>query len=78
LNIHGISFLKENVSILEHYSDPFTNRASKKRKITKSPKLLFISLEAFRDLFVTVAEAAPQLSPGTRANLHEVGLLLVK
>jgi hypothetical protein len=37
--------------------------------------------EAFRDPFVTTAEAAPQSSPGTRANLHEVedteeGLLL--
>jgi hypothetical protein len=42
---------------------------------------MFIFLEAFRDLFVTTAEAAPQSSPSTRANLYEVeaveeGLLL--
>jgi hypothetical protein len=42
---------------------------------------LFIFLEAFRDPFVTAAEAALQSSSGTRANLHmveatEEGLLL--
>jgi hypothetical protein len=42
---------------------------------------MFIFLEAFRDPFVTAAEAASQSSSGTRANLHkaeaaEEGLLL--
>jgi hypothetical protein len=42
---------------------------------------LFIFLEAFRDPFVTAAEAALKSSSGTRANLHmveatEEGLLL--
>jgi hypothetical protein len=31
-----------------------------------------IFLKAFRDMFVTAAEAAPQSPPGTRVNLHEV------
>ena len=33
---------------------------------------MFIFLEAFRDPFVTTAEAASQSSSGTRANLHKV------
>ena len=33
---------------------------------------MFIFLEAFRDPFVTAAEAASQSSSGTRANLHKV------
>jgi hypothetical protein len=33
---------------------------------------LFIVLEAFRDPFVTAAEAPSQSSPGTRANHHKV------
>jgi hypothetical protein len=42
---------------------------------------LFIFLDAFRDQFVTAAEAASQSSSGTRVNLHKVkaakkGLLL--
>ena len=42
---------------------------------------MFIFFEAFRDPFVTAAEAASQSSSGTRANLHKVeaaeeGLLL--
>jgi hypothetical protein len=33
---------------------------------------LFIFLEAFRDPFITAAEAASQSSLGTRSNLHKV------
>ena len=54
-----------------------------KENYKKNPKLMFIFLEAFRDPFVTAAEAASQSSSDTRANLHKVeaaekGLLLVK
>jgi hypothetical protein len=39
------------------------------------------AVEAYRDLFITTAKAAPQSLPGTRVNLHKVeavveGLLL--
>ena len=64
-------FLKEHVLILTHYTGPFTAR-QRKRKLQKSWKLLFIFLEALRDLSVTTIEAASQLSSGTRAKLHKV------
>jgi len=77
----GFFFEKENVLILLHYTGSFTNRTPKKGKLQRSPKLLFIFLETFRDPFVTATEAASQSSSGTRANLHkaeaaEEGLLL--
>ena len=52
---------------------PFHKTESqRKRKLQRSSKLLFIFLEAFKDPFVTAAEAASQSSSGTRANLHKV------
>jgi predicted NAD/FAD-dependent oxidoreductase len=50
----------------------FTNR-TKKRRLKKNLKLLFIFLEAFRDPFVAAVEAASQSSLGTKANLHKGG-----
>jgi hypothetical protein len=54
-----------------------------KTKCTKSLKLLSILLEAFRDPFVTAAQAASQSSPDITNNLHKIkavkeGLLVGK
>jgi hypothetical protein len=67
-----IFFKKEHVLILAYYTDLFTNKTRKKRKIAKKFKTLVIFLEAFSDPFITAVEATSQSSPGTRAKVHKV------
>jgi hypothetical protein len=76
-------FSKGKVSILAHYTNSFTNRTPKKGKLQRILKLMFIFLKAFRDSFVTVAEATSQSSTDARSKLHKIevteeGLLLGK
>jgi hypothetical protein len=41
---------KENALILEHYTNPFKTRLQRKGKLQRNLKLMFIFLEAIRDL----------------------------
>jgi hypothetical protein len=74
-------FLKENVLISAHNTNPFTNRIAKKRKLRRNSKLVIIFFKTLGDPFVAVAEAASQSSSDAKAKLYKVkaaeeGLLL--